>query len=89
MGVVISRRKLATSLRTGQMKPDAVKCGTAPSKGPWYSMRPSQRNMRSSNRLKTSGGGCSRLITVVSFSACDICERNSKRSDTEVGLVAL
>lgn len=81
VGVVISSRKLATSLRTGHMKPVAVKCGTAHSRGPWYSRRPSQRYIRSSKRLKTSGGGCSRLITVVSLSACDICRGVKSQND--------
>ena len=63
-----SCKKSAMPFRSGHLNPQASKKCMTSSRGPWYTLWPSDRRMTSSNRLKVSGAGCrSETTTVLSI----------------------
>lgn len=70
-----SWRKSATFFLSGQWNPINSKKSRASSRGPWYTIWPSDKIIISSNSSYVSGAGWRREITVVPSSACVECWR--------------
>lgn len=68
-----SCKKSATPFRSGHLKPQDSKKSMAFSRGPWYTIWPSDRRMISSKRSKVSGAGCKSDIRMVPSSTFTNC----------------
>ena len=68
-----SCKKSAVPFLSGHLKPHVSKNWSMYSRGPWYTIWPSDRRMISSNRSNVSGAGWSREINMVASVRCTIC----------------
>ena len=68
-----SCKKSAVPFLSGHLNPHDSKNSTTCSRGPWYTIRPSDIRKISSKRSNVSGAGCSRDMKMVASVRCTIC----------------